>query len=125
MEAISYNYTPIILWLQEVDEQVGTDSEVKADGILLMMQKFNTYFYVKQLWMVIRIVESASAHSCRMLSLLFAKPKILFFAQKLLSLAQGMMPDLMVCGVEFRVLQKRTMLLMIQNCQDHEKFPNG
>ena len=29
-EAISRNYTPIIMWLQEVDEQVRTDSRVKA-----------------------------------------------------------------------------------------------
>ena len=29
-EAISRNYTPIILWVQEVDEQVRTDSEEKA-----------------------------------------------------------------------------------------------
>ena len=30
LEAHSRHYTPIILWLQEVDEQVRTDSEVKA-----------------------------------------------------------------------------------------------
>ena len=30
LEAISHHYTPIILWLQEVDEQVRADSRVKA-----------------------------------------------------------------------------------------------
>ena len=32
LEAISRIYTPIILWLQEVDEQVRTDSGVKVGG---------------------------------------------------------------------------------------------
>ena len=36
-----------------------------------------------------------------------------------------MMPDVTVHEVEFLVLQKRTMLLIIQNCQDHEKFSDG
>ena len=36
-----------------------------------------------------------------------------------------MMPDLRVYEGEFLVLQKRTMLLMIQICQDHEKFSDG
>ena len=50
---------------------------------------------------------------------------MLLFAQKFLLLKQGMMPDLRVCEVEFLVLQKRTMLLMIQICQDHKKFSDG
>ena len=113
-EAISRNYTPVILWLQEVDEQVRTDSGVKAGGFLIIMRKFNTCFYVEVLRMVFSIVESASAQLQNVLSLIFAKPKILFLAQKLLSLAQGMMPDLIVHGVEFRVLQKRTMFKFYQ-----------
>ena len=32
LEAINRNYLPIILLLQEVEEQVRTDSDVKADG---------------------------------------------------------------------------------------------
>ena len=61
LEAISRHYTPIILWQQEVDEQVQTDSGVKAGGFLMMMEKFNTYFYVKVLRMVFSIVECVSA----------------------------------------------------------------
>ena len=98
LEAIRRNYTPIILWLQEVDEQVRTDCGVKACGFLKMMRKFNTYFCIEVLRMVLL---KALVHSCKMLSSIFAKPKILFLAQKLLSLAQGMMPDLIVYGVEF------------------------
>ena len=60
LEVISRNNMPIILWLQEVDEQVRTDSGVKGGGFLLMMQKFCTYFYVEMLRMVFGIVESAS-----------------------------------------------------------------
>ena len=32
LEAIGRNHAPIFLWLQEVDEQVQTDSEAKAGG---------------------------------------------------------------------------------------------
>ena len=124
MEAISHHYTPIILWLQEVDEQVRTDSVVKAGGFLLMIRKFNTYFYIEVLRMVLPLLK-ALVHSCRRLSLIFAKPRMLLLAQKLLLLAQEMMSDLTVYGVEFEVSRKRTMLLMIQNCQGHEKSPTA
>ena len=92
LEAISRNYTPIILWLQEVDEEVRTDSEEKAGGLLLMMRKFNPYFYNKVFWMAFGIAESVSAEFQR------AQPNlcefiILMLAQKLLSLAQKIMPD--------------------------------
>ena len=30
LKAISRNHTPITMWLQEVDEQVQSDTEVKA-----------------------------------------------------------------------------------------------
>ena len=38
LEAITRSYIPNILWLQEVDEQVRTDSRVKAGGFLLMIR---------------------------------------------------------------------------------------
>ena len=60
VETIICNYTPTILWLQD-DEQIRTDSGVKVEGFLLMMQKFNTYFYVEVLRMVFSFVESVSA----------------------------------------------------------------
>ena len=72
-EAIIHNYTPIILWLQEVDEQERTDSKVKAGVFLQTMRKFNTYFYIELLRMVLRLLK-ALVHSCRMLSLIFEKP---------------------------------------------------
>ena len=72
------------------------------------MRKFNTYFYIKVLRMVLRLLK-ALMHSCRMLSLIFAKPRMSLLAQKLLLLAQGMMSDLTVYGVEFQVIQKLTM----------------
>ena len=100
LDASSRDNTPNILWLQEVDQQVRTDSGVKAGGFLLMMPKFNTCFYIEVLRMVLPLLK-ALVHSCRMLSLIFAKPRMLFLAQKLLSPAQGMMPDLTVYGVEF------------------------
>ena len=100
LEAISRNYTPIILWLQEVDEQVQTDSRAKAGGFLLMMRKFYTYFNVETLRMVFSIVESASAQ-LQNAQLKLSKPRILFLTQELLSLAQGMMSDLTVYGVKF------------------------
>ena len=124
LEVISRNYTPIILWLQEVDEQVRTDSGVKAGGFLQTMRKFNTYFYIEVLRMVLPLLK-ALVHGCRMLSLIFAKPRMLLLAQKFLPLSQGMIPGLTVYEMKLCVLQKRTMLLMIQNCQDHEKFPHG
>ena len=72
-------YTLIILWLQEVDEQVQTDSIVKSSGFLGTMQKFNTYFYFEMLRMVLALLK-ALVHSCRILSLMFAKPRMLLFA---------------------------------------------
>ena len=89
----------IILWQQEVDEQVRTDSGVKDGVFLVIMRKFNLYFYIEVLWMALPLLK-ALVHSCRMLSLIFAKPRMLLLAQKLLLLAQGMMPDLTVHGVE-------------------------
>ena len=86
LEAISRNYTPIILWLQEVDEQVRTDSEVKVGGLLLMMRKSTLIFMLEGCGWFIALLK-ALMHSCRTLSLIFAKRKILFLAQKLLSLA--------------------------------------
>ena len=61
LEAITRNYISIVLWLQEVDEQVRTDSTVKVNGFLLMMRKFNSYFYIEVLPMIFSIVKSASA----------------------------------------------------------------
>ena len=61
LEAICPKYMPIVLWLQEVDEQVRSDSLSKAGGFLQAMQKFSTYFYIEVLRMVYSIVESASA----------------------------------------------------------------
>ena len=81
LEAISRNYTPIILWLQEVDEQVRTDSRVKAGGFLKTMRKFNTYFYIEVLRMVLPLL-NALVHGCRMLSLIFAKPRMLIACAK-------------------------------------------
>ena len=52
LEGVSRHYTPIILWLQKVDEQVRTDFKVKAGGFLQTMRKFNTYFYIEVLQMV-------------------------------------------------------------------------
>ena len=100
LEAISRNYTPIILWLQEVDQQVRTDPGVKAGGFLPTIRKSNTYFYINVLRMVLSLLK-ALVHSCRMLSLIFANPRMFLLAQKLLSLAQRMMPDLTAYGVEF------------------------
>ena len=100
LEAISRNYTPIILWLQKVDEHVRTNCRVKAGGFLQAMRKFHTYFYIEMLRIVLSLLK-ALVHGCRMLSLIFAKPRMLLFAQKLLPLSQGMMPDLTVYGVEF------------------------
>ena len=100
LEAISHHYTPIILWLQEVDEQVRADSRVKAGVFLQMMRKFNTYFYIEVLRMVLPLLK-ALVHSCRLLCLIFAKSKMSLLAQKLLLLAQGMIPNLTVYGVEF------------------------
>ena len=59
------------------------------------MQKFNT-----SLRMVLPLLK-APVHTCRTFSLIFAKPRMLLPAQKLLTLAQGMMPDLTVYVVEF------------------------
>ena len=64
------------------------------------MQKFNTYFYFEMLRMILPLLK-ALVHSCRILSLIFAKPNILMLVQKLLLLAQEMMSDLTVHGVEF------------------------
>ena len=100
LEAINGHYGPIILWLQEVDEQIRTDSEVKACGVLQMVRKFNTNFYIEVLPMILPLLK-ALVHNCRMLSLIFAKPRMLLLAQKLLSRAQGMMPDLTVYEAEF------------------------
>ena len=61
LEAIRRDYTPIIMWLQEVDEQVRTDSEAKAGGFFLIMRKFNTHFCIEVLRMTFSVVESASA----------------------------------------------------------------
>ena len=44
LNAISRNDTPIILWLQEIDQQVRTDSGVNAGVLLLMMRKFKHLF---------------------------------------------------------------------------------
>ena len=100
LEAINCHYGPIILWLQEVDQQVQTDSRVKAGGFLQTMRKFNTYFYIVVLRMALPLLK-ALVYGCGMLSLIFAKPRMLLLAQNLLSLAQGMMPDLTVYGIEF------------------------
>ena len=100
LQAISRNYTPIVLWLQEVDEQVRTDSGVKAGGFLQTIRKFNTYFYIEVLRMVLPLLK-ALVYSCKMLSLIFANPRMLLLAQKLLLLAHEMMPDLSVHGVKF------------------------
>ena len=64
------------------------------------MQKFNTYFYFEMLRMVLSLLK-ALVHSCRILSLIFAMPRMLLLVQKLLLLAQEMMSDLTVHGVEF------------------------
>ena len=88
------------MWLQEVDEQVRTDSGAKTGGFLQTMQKLNVYFYIEILRMDLPL-SKALAQSCRMLSLIFAKPGMLLLAQKLLLLAQGMMLDLTEYGVEF------------------------
>ena len=58
-EAICRNYTPIILWLQEVEEQVRTSYGVKAGVFLRTIRKFNTCFYVEVLRIVFSIVKSA------------------------------------------------------------------
>ena len=58
LEAISRNYTPIILRLQKVDEQVRTDSGVKAGVFLLTIRKFNTYFCVEVLRMVLALLKA-------------------------------------------------------------------
>ena len=99
-EVISRHYTPIIRWLQEVDEQVRTDSDVKTSVFLQIMQNFNTYFYIEVLWMAFSIVENASAQLYST-QLNFAKPWIFLLAQKLLSLAQETMQHLTVYGMEF------------------------
>ena len=100
LQAISRHYTLIVLWLQEVGEQVRTDSRVEVGGFLQTMRKFNTYLYTEVLRMVLSLLK-ALVHNCRMLSLIFAKPRMLLLAQKLLLLEQGMMPDLTVHRVEF------------------------
>ena len=60
LQAINCHYTPIILWLQEVDEQVRTNSRVKAGGFLQTMRKFSTYFYVELLRMVLPLLKAAT-----------------------------------------------------------------
>ena len=100
LQAISRHYTLIVLWLQEVDEQVRTDSRVEVGGFLQTMRKFNTYLYTEVLRMVLSLLK-ALVHNCKMLILIFAKPRMLLLAQKLLLLEQGMMPDLTVHRVEF------------------------
>ena len=57
LEVIGRHYSLIILWLQEVDEQVRTDSRVKAGDFLLTMQKFNIYFYIEVLRMVLPLLK--------------------------------------------------------------------
>ena len=57
LEAASRNSAPIILWLQEVDEQVRTNSGVKAGGFLPMTRKFNTICYVEVLLIDFSIVD--------------------------------------------------------------------
>ena len=56
LEAISRNYTPIILWLQEVDEQVPTGSRVKTGGFLQTTRKLSTNFYIEVLRMVLPLL---------------------------------------------------------------------
>ena len=62
-------------------------------GFLQTMRKFNTYLYTEVLRMVLPLLK-ALVHSCMMLSLIFAKPRMLLLALKLLLLEQGMMSDL-------------------------------
>ena len=68
------------------------------------------------------VVESASAQ-LQNAQLNFCKAEDIISCAKASITSEGMMPDLIAYGgVEFRMLHKRTMLLMIQNCQDHEKL---
>ena len=69
------------------------------------MRKFNTYFYFEALRMVLRLLK-ALVHSYRMLSLIFAEPRMLLLAQKLLSLAQEIL-DLIVYGVDFECYRSK------------------
>ena len=120
LKTISCNYTPIILWLQEVDEQV---SRVKAGGFLLMLRKFNTYLYVEALRMVSSIVESASAQ-LQNAQLNFCKaPDIISCTKASITSARN---DANSDSVWSRILSATEANDNIDDlCQDHEKFSDG